>query len=928
MKKYLSIILLLSFLLNYSNVVIASDNGLEPVMLKCNNKINPLGIDSRRPFLSWQLRSDKRNLYQSAYQICAASSEEKLLKGEYDLWDSGKILSAKSLERQYNGQRLNSTEICYWKVRIWDDRDELSRWSESAYFEAGLLSAEDWKGNWLSDGKPLPKKDVDFYKNDPAPLFRKEFNSREKVKNARLYITGLGYYEASINGKRVGDRWFDPGWTSYSKRILYSVYDVSDMIRQGENAIGVILGNGWYNPLPLRMWGRYNFRESLTIGRPRFIAVLTVEYINSIKDTLYTDSSWKISESPILRNNVYLGEIYDARLQQNGWNLPCFDDSHWRQAHEIKADKTILHAQEHPPIRITKEIKPVKITLIGKGKYIFDMGVNFAGTVRLKIKGKRGTKIRLRYGELLYDNGTLNPMTSVAGQIKSPGMGGPGAPDTAWQSDTYILNGQGEETYSPRFGFRGFRYVEISGLPHKPHKETLTGLRMNADVQSAGSFSCSNEMFNKIYEISRRTFLSNLFSVQSDCPHREKFGYGGDIVASSEALMFDFDMNRFYQKVVYDFADAVRPNGGLTETAPFVGISYGDFGEHSGPIGWGFAFPLLLKQLHQYYGSSYLLTEQYDTALDWFNLIKKHAVDYIVEEGISDHESLDEKPVALTGTAFFYETARLLSWQAKILGRIEEAQEFADYAEKIKEAFINKFLKKGTGKFDKNTQAAQTFALYFDLIPEEEKQTAADVLYNQILEKHNGHLSTGIFGTKYMLDVLSETDRPDIAYNIVNQKTFPGWGFMLENGATTLWEHWEFSDNTFSHNHPMFGSVSEWFIKSIAGIKPAADAVGFNKIIIEPAIIEDLTRANAEYNSIRGKIVSDWEINNGIFELNVVIPANTEAEIRLPVNKLSQVTESCKKITGRDNSIKVLKQSGSKIILKTGSGHYKFNCKL
>ncbi len=900
---------------------------LTPTLLQCNNKINPLGINTPRPYLSWQLQSYDRGSFQSAYQICVANSEEKLNKGEFDLWDSGKIISAKTLERVYNGLAMKSAGICFWKVRVWDENGGVSLWSESARWEMGLLSTSDWTGSWISDGKIQPQKDEDFYKNDPAPLFRKKFTVKKEIKKARLYITGLGYYEAFINGKRVGDRWFDPGWTTYSKRILYSCYDITDMLNEENNVLGVILGNGWFNPLPMKMWGRYNFREHLAIGRPRFIATLTIDYEDSTKEIIVTDKSWKVDEGPILRNNVYLGEIYDARLQQKEWNLAGFDDLKWKNVHEVEADKSILHAQEQPPIRITREITPVKISEPKPATYIIDLGQNFAGSVRLKVKGKRGTKIRMRYGELLYPDGTLNPMTSVAGQIKKAGMGGSGAPDTAWQADVYILNGNGKEIYIPRFGFRGFRYVELTGFPERPGFEAITGLLMNSDVDSSGSFSCSNTMFNRIYEITRWTFLSNLFSVQSDCPHREKFGYGGDIVASSEALMFDFDMNSFYQKVIRDFADAGRPNGGLTETAPFVGISYGNFGEMSGPIGWGFAFPLLLKQLYQYYGVTHTLHEQYDAAKNWFNLIKTHAVNFIVEEGISDHESLDEKPTSLTGTAFFYETARLLSWQANMLGLEEEEQEYANFAKDIKRAFIAKFLTPGTGKFDKHTQASQVFALYFGLVPDEMKQAAAHVLYNEVLISHKGHLATGIFGTKYMLDVLSETGRPDIAYNIVNKKTFPGWGFMLENDATTLWEHWEFSDNTFSHNHPMFGSVIEWFIKTIAGISPADDAVGFNKIIINPEMIDGLTWAKATYNSVRGKIISDWEIKNNIFTLSVEIPVNTTAMVWLPTNELLKIKENTKEIN-KISDLKFIKHSGGKTVLKIGSGKYHFSVQL
>ncbi|NIA31844.1 MAG: family 78 glycoside hydrolase catalytic domain, partial [Actinobacteria bacterium] len=852
--------IILSFVLllfNGASVGSQTDAVLFPTDLRCEQRIHPLGIGADNPMLSWKLQSSQRDQKQTAYRIYVASSKSKLIRGEADVWDSGKISSGESIQIAYQGAALQSGKRYFWQVKIWDKNGNASPWSRPAWWEMGLLRAADWQGSWIDDGQPLPQRDEDFYKDNPAPLFRKEFKTDKSIARARLYITGPGYYEAWLNGKRIGDHVLDPGWTTYSKRIYYSTYDVTELLQKRDNCLGVILGNGWYNPLPLRMFGKYNFRDFLSVGKPRVIAQLNIEYADGSEESIVSDTSWTVGKSPILKNNIYLGEVYDARKEQPGWNRPGFDDSDWKQAREIDAPKNALQAQPQPPIRITRIIKPAALTQPKPGTFIFDMGQNFAGWVRLRVKGPAGTKVNLRYGELLRPDGSLDGMTSVAGQIKKAGRGGIGAPDTAWQKDTYILKGKGEEIYTPRFTFRGFRYVEVTGYPGTPSLNTIEGLRLNADVDSVGSFSCSNPLFNRIYQVTRWTFLSNLFSVQSDCPHREKLGYGGDVVPTCDAFMLNFAMADFYAKVVRDFADAVRPNNGLTETAPYVGIASEGFGGGSGPIGWGLAFQVLQNRLYQYYGNKKLIGEQYEISKRWVDFLQTKAKDYIINVGISDHESLDPKPVALSGTAFYYAATKMLVRQANLIGRKNDAKKYAALAERIKAAFIAKFLHPGTGQFAAHTQACQSFALYYDLVPPQEREAAVQAMLDEI-SNHNGHLATGIFATKFMLDVLTRSGHADAAFEIVNRKAFPGWGFMLENGATTLWEHWAFSDNVYSHNHPMFGSVVQWFVNAIAGIRPAADAVGFDRIIIEPEIVGDLTWVKAWYNSVRGKITSDW----------------------------------------------------------------------
>jgi len=902
-------------------------SGLRVEGLQCEYRVNPLGLNVPQPRLSWLLESSERGQRQTAYQVLAATSLDLLSRGEADLWDSGKVLSGESVHVVYGGQSLRAGQRAYWKVRAWDREDRPSAESAAAWWEMGLLMPSDWGATWITRRRNEPLSEQKMFEDDPAPLFRKEFQIGKKISRARVYVSGLGYYELRLNGQRVGDHVLDPGWTTYAKRVLYSTYDVTDQLRQGRNALGVMLGNGWFNPLPLRLWGAINPRDSLTIGEPRAIVQLVADFTDGTSQTIVTDETWKVGNGPILRNSVYLGEVYDARKEQPGWDKPGFEESRWQPAVSASGSLGPLHAQDAPPIRVTRVLQPLKLTEPKQGVYIFDLGQNFAGWVRLRMQGPAGTRVKLRYGELVYPDGTLNGMTSVCGQIKQGGPGyrydGNGAPKTAWQMDEYILKGGGEEVYTPRFTFHGFRYVEVTGYPGKSTLASLEGLRLNSDVPVAGSFLCSNERINRIQQMVLWTELSNLFSVESDCPHREKFGYGGDIVAAGEMAIFNFGMSRFYAKAVQDLADAVRPNGGFTETAPFVGISDEGLGDKSGPVGWGTAHPFLLWQLYQYYGDQRLLEVNYEPVKRWIALLRSRAPDGILDNGISDHESLAPKPRALTGTAFYYFNVKMFARISRALAKESETAEAEALSETIKSAFNRKFLQPGTGRYDTATQASQAFALYLGLVPPAERDRALAVLVRDIEDTHTGHLTTGIFGTRFMLHALADAGRADVGFKVVNQSTFPGWGFMLEDGATTLWEHWEFSDNTFSHNHPMFGSVSEWFYRVLAGINPAPDAVGFDKIIIRPQPVGDLKWVKATYDSVHGKVVSEWNREPGQFHLHVRVPVGVTATVILPSKQGAPVTEGGKPIEGLPG-IERLTREGDAAIVAISAGDYEF----
>jgi alpha-L-rhamnosidase len=845
---------------------------VEPYSLTCEYINNPLGIDNFQPVLGWKLSSGEQNQMQTAYEIQVALSETDLAQGKNLVWKTGKKDSSQSFNIPYNGKKLQSFTRYYWKVRAYDKNGKPGEWSSPASFETAMLNGSDWQAKWISDGSFAPQKEEDFYKDNPAPAFRKTFSAKKQVKQARLYITGLGYYEATLNGQPVGDRKLDPGWTNYSREILYSVYDVTPLLLSGENAVNVVLGNGWYNPLPLKMWGRLNLRNHLTVGQPCFIAQLRITCTDGSHETISTDESWQTASSPILRNNIYLGEHYDARKEL----------SDWKPAVKITPPSGKLTVQMQPPIRITKVIKPVRMTEVRPGTFIFDMGQNLAGVVRIKVKGEKGTTIHLRYGEDIYSDGSLNVMTSVAGQIKNvwnAGWNKPGQPPIAWQEDSYTLKGEGMETWSPSFTFHGFRYVEITGFPGHPTLDTVEALRMNSDLQRAGTFECSNPMLNKLDTVLDYTFLSNVFSVQSDCPAREKFGYGGDIVATAYTFCRFYDMGNFYRKAVTDFANDQRPLGGITETAPFNGIDDQGLGDNSGPIGWQLAFAFLQKALYDYYGDTRVIQQSYPALVRQIEFLRSKAEAHIIDHCINDHESLEERIPPLFATAHYYHHVILLAEFAQLLNKKEDAKKYSQLANEIRQAFMQGFVTSGIGEVGNHTQAAQAFGLFYDFLPENEKESAFNLLFQEI-EKRDGHTATGIFGTPLVLDALIKHDRNDIAYAMVTKKDYPGWGYTLASGATTLWEIWKYSDEVYSQNHPMFGSVGEWLYRSILGINSAAPA--FRKIVLKPQPAGDLTWAKGSYESMYGTISSSWKKENGRFIYDISVPVGVTAEVWLP----------------------------------------------
>lgn len=886
---------------------------LQPAKLTVEYLENPLGIDIKSPRFSWMFTASQPNQHQSAYELIVSDNLNDIKQGKGTIWSTGKINSDQSLHIDYKGNALQSFTRYYWRVKVYNKDGEASNWSDPAWFETAMLSENDWKANWISDGSVKPAKDEDYYQPDRMPLFRKEFSAGKKIASARLYISGMGYYEAYLNGKKISDHVLDPGWTTYGKQVLYVVHDVTALVKKGNNVAGIMLGNGWWNPLPFKLFGRWDLREYQQTGRPCVKAEFHVKYTDGTSAVVPTDASWQTAPGPIVRNNVYLGETYDARLEQKNWNTDKTDKANWKNASVATGPSGTLTVQMQPPIRVTKVVKPVAITSPAKDTFIVDMGQNFAGVAKIKVSGPAGTKITIRLGEGVFANGSINLMTTVATQIKKGGIkAGPGAPETAWQEDSYILKGEGIEEWSPKFTFHGFRYIEITGWPGTPTVNDFEGLRMNSDMPLNGTFSCSNDMFNKLHEVIQWTFLSNVFSVQSDCPGREKMGYGADMVVSANAFLYNYDMANFYRKAVKDFANEQRPQGGITEIAPFTGIADRGYGDLSGPLGWQLAFPFVQQQLYHFYGDKRIIEEYYPAFKKQMEFLQSQDVNGLFYWDISDHEALEPKPESLTASAFYYHHAQLAADFAGILGMKEDSVRYGNLARNIKRTIINHFFIPNTGRFDNATQAAQLFGLWYDLSPEKDKSLSHLL---QELERHNWHLTTGIFATQQFFDVMRNNNRNDVAYKVVNQRDYPGWGYMLDKGATTLWESWYFPETGPSRNHPMFGSVDEWFYRSLLGIN--ATAPGFAQFEIKPQPAGDLTWAKGSYQSVRGTISSDWKIEGNKFLLTVAIPANTNATIYVPSKENVAIIQNNKPVPP-------VRYENGYIVVEAGSGIHTF----
>ena len=844
----------------------------EPTALECEYLTDPLGIDVVTPRLSWKLSPDGSFIKQQSYHILAADNLKDLENNIGNLWDTKKVHSDQSIQLKYKGNKLVSRQKVFWKVRVWNQDDEISGWSKIATWEMALLQSSEWKANWIGTGElKNPKRKL----KNPTSYFRKEFIVEKGIQNARIYISSIGYFELFINGKKIGDHVLSPNQTNYDKRQetgfedkrvanmssrnLYETFDISKYLQNGKNVIAVILGNGWsYRP------ERVEYLP-LNYGLPHFIAQLEIDFPKSEKQQILSDATWKYNKGPIVENSIYHGEVYDARLEQPGWNKKGFDDKKWSEVQVVRSPKGKLHAQMSPPDRVTSTIKPVSIKTLKKGVYVYDFGTVFSGWAKLKISGKKGSKIKMTF---LEDNG-----------------------NNFEQRDTYILKGEGTEIWEPKFTWHAFRYVEVSSPDISLTIENLEGKLVHTDVNSAGTFNSSNELFNRILNDFKNTQLDNMHGgIPSDCPHRERRGYTGDGQIAAQAAIYSLDMKSFYTKWLHDIADAQNSKTGyVPNTVPFQ--------NGAGGTPWGSAYIIIPWYMYLYYGDTTILKEHYEGMKHYLDYLKTQtdSEGLIVENNLGEWVPpvSTEIPPSFVSSAFYFYDLTLMHHIATILNKDNDAKTFLKTKKRVKDSFNTRYYKPKKSCYSIGWQGANVFPLAFDLVPKKyEAEVFQSLVYN-VEVKAKGHFDTGVMATPYLLEVLTKYGRTDLAYTVMNRRDFPSFGYNIERGATSLWEDWVGND---SHSHPMFGSVTSWFFKSLGGINPDPKSPGFKHIIIKPNIVSEIDFANTTYPSRYGKIKSDWKINNDTFKLHVTIPPNTSASVFIPTSTVDHVSTDHSKV--------------------------------
>ena len=883
----------------------ADQSSLEifPIELRCEYDANPLGVEAENPRLGWMLISDLRDQKQTAYQILVASSEENLKANTGDLWNSGRVDSEESIHIMYEGEKLSSGLHCFWKVKVWDQDNRLSDWSEPAFWEMGLLNQEDWKAKWIG------------YNCPSAPMLRKEFMVDKPIKEARVYISGLGYYELSINGSKVSENVLDPGQTDYEQRAFYVIYDVTDIVKKGSNAVGVILGNGWYHQTVVKEarfgWGDADY------GEPRLIFQMRILHDDGSETLIVSDDNWHGSAGPIVSNNIYAGESYDARLEQTDWNFQGFDDSGWGEVQVVDGPGGILVSQKLPPIKRMQLIKPVDLSNPESGIYVYDMGQNFSGWAKLNtIEAEAGTAIQLRFAESLHENGMIDPASTG------------GYATYVTQTDKYICKGTGAESWEPRFTYHGFRYVEMTGFPGKPGLENLEGIVVYTAVDKAGSFECSDEMLNRIHKTALWTQVGNMHSVPTDCPHRERCGWLGDAHLCAEMSIYNLDVPLFWLKYIRDIQTSSN-NGIPNNIAP--GRRTGGMRDDSQPD-WASASILLPWYMYLYYGDKWIVYEHWGDMTGLMDHLKSLSKDNIIYMGYGDMFAPGsvypiKTPVELTSTAFFYFDAKIMTVLSAALGKLDESDKYNQLAEDIKSSFNNHFYNEKDKTY--GSQTADCLALYLGLAPKPDESDIAMSLARSITDQYNGHHATGIFGSRHLYWVLSRYGYGDIAQGMLNQTTYPSIGDLFNRGATTFWEYWgereidETSLGTRSKSHPFQGAYDAWFFNGIAGINPDPDNPGFKHIILQPQMIGNLTFAKAQYASIYGPIKSEWQVSENTSSWFVSIPVNTRATVYIPTVKNETVKEG-DDLASNAVGVKFIKVENGSTVYDVGSGDYTF----
>ena len=832
--------------------------------LKTEYLVNPIGLDNPNPRFTWQMNDASQGAKQTAYRVLVDTDSTSLVKTSAKLWNTGWIKSDDNLVI-YSGQPLKPFTKYFWRVDIADGSQKKSNKVYIASFETGMMKMENWQGAWISDNENTKLK--------PAPYFRNTFTTVKKIKSARAYIAAAGLYELSINGKKIGNHRLDPMYTRFDRRTLYVTYDVTKAISKGKNAIGVLLGNGWYNHQSTAVW---YFDRAPWRNRPTFCLDVRITYEDGTTETIKSGKEWKTALSPIIFNSIYTAEHYDARLEKAGWNTPDFDDTDWKNVMYRSAPSKNIVAQAMHPIRNVEEIASKSLRKFNDTTYLFDLGRNISGVSKITVSGPAGTVIKLKHGERLYTNGHVD-ISNIDAHYRPTDNTDP------FQTDILILNGKGAQSFMPHFNYKGFQYVEVSSsAPIELKKEDLVGYFMHSDVPVAGDVKSSEPIINKIYHATNNSYLSNLFGYPTDCPQREKNGWTGDAQIAIETGLYGFDGITIYEKWLADHRDEQQPNGVLPSIIPTDGWGY-EWG--NGPD-WTSTIAIIPWNVYLFYGDKKLLADCYGNIRKYVNHIDEIYPTGLTTWGLGDWIPVKSKsPVELTSTCYYYADVLILAKAAKILGKNDDYEKYMALAKKIKDAFNAKYLNKEKGIYASGVQTEMSVPLYWKIVPEESIALVAQNLAKRV-EADGFHLDVGLLGTKAILNALSENGYSDIAYKIAAQKTYPSWGWWMENGATTLYENWPIdAKSDISMNHIMFGEIGAWLYKSPGGIKPDEKQPGFKHVILDPHIMAGLNSFDASHIGPHGKIVSAWKkVDNGI-RYDITIPANSTATVNLPLTR-------------------------------------------